>query len=593
MLHRTLPWGLQAKATRFGAAPVLAAAFAFALACSGPAPARPIAATSGTGATSSALEQRLPRPPAKMVEVYAVAAENSHAVEAARAVLSEGGSAADAAIAGILVGCAAHASSCGLGGGGAALVFDAANSRVRALDFRETAPVGLKRADHLGPPDSAKRGVAVGVPGLAAGLRALHELAGKLEWRRLLEIAALKLEGGLELSPYMAQALVWNQSWLANEPANQVLGPSNPSDSVGKKFFNAPLAKTLRTLGEEGERAFYEGPIAEEVVRAAKAYGSRLSLGDLKAYTVVERAPVMIDYGDFKVASMPPTSAGGVTMLAILSMLPPSQLAALEPGSGAFLHVVAEGLRATYAERATTIGDPDFTKGDFTALFDTKRMAERRASIDLMKTKMPRLPSVSDSGTFSLVVADAAGNVVSLSASLTGMFGSKIVTKYGFVLNDALSEFAMDDYGQRAFTRGPNFPRGRARPVSNLVPTIVTKNGRAVLGVSASGGLRGITGLTQVLLAHLGRAESLSEAVAKPRVHVNAGGALRLEEGLMELLPDLTSRGETVERSPISFSAVTGIAISTSEAGSAFTPVFDTRKGGAVSVEKAPANVTE
>ena len=234
-----------------------------------------------------------------------------------------------------------------------------------------------------------------------------------------------------------------------------------------------------------------------------------------------------------------------------------------------------------------------FTKGDFTALFDTKRMAERRASIDLMKTKMPRLPSVSDSGTFSLVVADAAGNVVSLSASLTGMFGSKIVTKHGFVLNDALSEFAMDDYGQRAFTRGPNFPRGRARPVSNLVPTIVTKDGRAVLGVSASGGLRGITGLTQVLLAHLGRAESLSEAVAKPRVHVNAGGALRLEEGLMELLPDLTSRGETVERSPISFSAVTGIAIRPSEAGSAFTPVFDTRKGGAVSVEKAPANVTE
>ena len=105
-----------------------------------------------------------------MVEVYAVAAENSHAVEAARAVLSEGGSAADAAIAGILVGCAAHASSCGLGGGGAALVFDAANSRVRALDFRETAPVGLKRADHLGPPDSAKRGVAVGVPvGIAVG----------------------------------------------------------------------------------------------------------------------------------------------------------------------------------------------------------------------------------------------------------------------------------------------------------------------------------------------------------------------------------------------------------------------------------------
>ena len=527
-----------------------------------------------------------------MVEVYAVAAENSHAVEVARAVLGEGGSAADATIAGILVGCAAHASSCGLGGGGAALLFDASSSRIRALDFRETAPVGLKRADHIGPPESTKRGVAVGVPGLAAGLHALHALAGRLEWRRLLEIAALKLESGLELSPYMAQALVWNQAWLTGEADHLVLGPANASDSVGKKFFNAPLVETLRTLGE-GERGFYEGPIADEVVRAARAYGSRLSLADLKAYAAVERDPVAIGYGEFNVASMPPTSAGGVTMLAMLNMLPPSQLASLEPGSGAFLHVLAEGLRATYAERATTIGDPGFTKSDFTSLFDAKRMAERRAAIDLKKTKMPRLASVSESGTFSIVVADSAGNVVSLSASLTSMFGSKIITKRGFVLNDALSEFSMDDYGQRAFNRGPNFPRGRARPVSNLVPTIVTKDGRAVLGVSASGGLRGITGLTQVLLAHLGRAESLSEAVANPRVHVNAGGALRLEEGLMELLPDLTSRGETVERSPISFSAVTGIAISRSEAGSTFTPVFDTRKGGAVSVEKAPANVTE
>jgi gamma-glutamyltranspeptidase / glutathione hydrolase len=547
---------------------------------------------SASSATSSASEQRPPPPPAKTVEVFAVAAENSHAVDAARAVLVEGGSAADATIAGILVGCAAHASSCGLGGGGAALLFDAASSRTRALDFRETAPVGLKRTDHIGAPESAKRGVAVGVPGLAAGLRALHRLAGKLEWRRLTEIAALKVEGGLELSPYMAQALVWNQAWLANEPDHQVLGPDTASDSVGKKFFNPPLAATLRALGE-GERAFYEGPIAAEVVRAAKTYGSRLALADLQAYAALERDPVAIDYSGFTIASMPPTSAGGVTMLAMLNMLPPSELASLEPASGAFLHVLAEGLRATYAERATTIGDPDFTKSDFTALFDRQRMAERRAAIDLKKTRMPQLPSVSESGTFSIVVADSAGNVVSLSASLTSMFGAKIITKGGFVLNDALSEFSMDDYGMRAFTRGPNFPRGRARPVSNLVPTIVTKDGRATLGVSASGGLRGTTGLTQVLLAHLGRAESLGEAIAKARIHVNAGGAIRLEEGLMELATDLTSRGETVERSPISFSAVTGIAIDRSETGPSFAPVFDIRKGGAVSVEKAPANVTE
>jgi gamma-glutamyltranspeptidase/glutathione hydrolase len=524
-------------------------------------------------------------PPPKLVERYAVAAENLPAVEAARAAIDEGGSAIDAAIAGVLVGCAAHPSSCGVGGGGAALVFDAPSKEVTALDFRETAPVGLKRTDHVGKPDANKRGSRVGVPGLVAGLAALHARGGKLTWARLFELAASMVERGVPVSPYLAQVAGWNAAWLATDPG--LFGGARLTQ--GEPWLNPALVATLRAIGEGGPEALYGGVVGASILEAARARGSRLSAPDLTEYAAIVRAPLRVDYGGAQVFALPPPSGGGVQVASVLGVLQADSLAELPAGSGAFVHVLAEGLRATYLDRSVSVGDPAFTRFDAAALFDPERMRARRKAIPMDATTMPKLPSVADSGTFHLVVADEAGNVVSLTASLTSMFGSQIVVG-GFVLNDALSDFAMDDYGQRAFTKGPNFPRGRARPVSNHVPMIVVRDGEVVLGVGASGGLRAVTGLAQVLVGHLGRGLPLQDAVVAPRAHVTAGGALRVEAELAELTEDLRKRGEVVEVERSTFAAVTGLAIERHGAARSFFPVFDPRKGGAITVEKRPRN---
>jgi gamma-glutamyltranspeptidase/glutathione hydrolase len=544
----------------------------------------PVVAPSSLSSLASAVPPE--KPPPKLVERYAVAAENLPAVEAARAALEEGGAAVDAAVVGVLVGCAAHPSSCGVGGGGAALSFDAASKQVTALDFRETAPVGLKRVDHVGKPDADKRGSRVGVPGLVAGLAALHARGGKLTWARLFELAASTVERGLPVSPYLAQVLGWNATWLAAEPA--LFGAARPAE--GEPWKNPALVVTLRAIGEGGPKAFYDGPIGVATLEAARARGSRLSASDLREYAAITRPPVRVEYGAAEVFTLPPPSGGGVQVAAVLGVLASDSLGELPPGSGAFIHVLAEGLRATYLDRGASVGDPAFTRFDAEALFDPERMRARRKAIPMDATTMPKLPSVSDSGTFHLVVADEAGNVVSLTASLTSMFGSKIVVG-GFVLNDALSEFAMDDYGQRAFTKGPNFPRGRARPVSNHVPVIVLRDGAVVLGAGASGGLRAVTGLAQVLVGHLGRGLPLQDAVVAPRAHVTAGGALRIEAELAEVADDLRKRGEVVEVERTPYAAVTGLAIERHASGRSFFPVFDPRKGGAITVEKRPTAV--
>jgi gamma-glutamyltranspeptidase / glutathione hydrolase len=543
------------------------------------APEVPVVSPSSVSSLASAAPPATPPP--KLVERYAVAAENLPAVEAARAAIEEGGSAVDGAIAGVLVGCAAHPSSCGIGGGGAALAFDARSKEVTALDFRETAPVGLKRTDHVGKPDVNKRGTRVGVPGLVAGLAALHARGGKLPWVRLFELAASMVERGLPVSPYMAQVIGWNAAWLATEPG--LLGSERPAE--GDPWKNAPLVATLRAIGEGGPKALYGGAVGTATIEAARARGSRISASDLTEYAAVVRPPVRVDYGDAQVFTLPPPSGGGVQVASVLGVLSPDSLGELPAASGAFVHVLAEGLRATYLDRGAAVGDPAFTRFDAPALFDPERMRARRRAIPMDATTMPKLPSVADSGTFHLVVADEEGNVVSLTASLTSMFGSKIVVG-GFVLNDALSDFASDDYGQRAFTRGPNFPRGRARPVSNHVPVIVVRDGSVVLGAGASGGLRAVTGLAQVLVGHLGRRLPLQDAIVAPRAHVTAGGALRIETELAELAEDLRKRGEVVDVERATFAAVTGVSIERHGANRSFFPVFDPRKGGAITVEK-------
>lgn len=507
-------------------------------------------------------------------------------------MLEKGGAAADAVVAGMLVACAAHPASCGLGGGGAALSWDGAKKEAIALDFREAAPSGIKRSDYVTKhPPKARRGLLVGVPGFVAGLGELHRRGGKLPWASVVSQAADAVEAGIPLSPYMAQAFVWNSKWLAEDARARTLGPADADSRVGEKLKNAPLVGALRTLADGGAEAFYSGPLADDFIDSARAAGSRVILGDLKSYQVGVRAPLRASWADHEVLCMPPSSAGGITVLQLLAMFDRADLAALEQGSGSYVHALAEGFRAANQDRTLYVGDPDFTRTD-TGLFEGEKMRARRAKIKMDSSNLPKISSISESGTLSMVVVDEAGNAVSISASISSMFGSKIVSKNGYLLNDTLSEFNIDDYGLRAINRGPNFARGRARPVSSLTPALVLARGEPVLSIGASGGLRAPSALTQVLFSLFGFERTLAESIEAPRFHVASSGALKLDAGLAGLSADLLARGEIVDAKTPSFSSVVAVALRREDGVRVLEPVFDPRKGGAVTIgrgEPAPA----
>jgi gamma-glutamyltranspeptidase/glutathione hydrolase len=503
-------------------------------------------------------------------------------------ILSRGGSAVDAAIAGTLVGGVTHPVSSGIGGGGYAVVWDAKARQIRVLDFRETAPMGVKPSDYWKRSEK-KRGAWAGVPGEIAGLYDLHARWGKLSMADDVKAAADVAENGFVLSAHMARALKWNEAWVRSEPRYAFFAPGGALLPVKETVKNPALAATLRRVAAEGKAAFYRGTIAADIVETARAGGSHLTAKELADYQVIERTPLRTAWEGYDVYTMPPESAGGLMVLETLHMHRKAELAELGAGTGGYLHLLAETFRGAVSDRVRAIGDPAFVKSDAAALASPTRMRARRARISLTATTAAERFTLDEAGTAHLVTVDEVGNVVSITSTVNNMFGCKLVTEGGFVLNDELDDFSSSALERRFGIRpgsGPNSPRGGARPASSMTPTIVLEAGAPILALGGSGGMKIPTATTQVLLARLVFGQSAAEAVATPRIDTPATGGLTIDPGVpLELVADHAQRGEVVDATKPNFSAVQAISIGARDGVRFLDPGADPRKGGSALVE--------
>lgn len=510
-------------------------------------------------------------------------AENATVADAAMEVLAAGGSAADAAVVGLLTAGVAQPVSSGIGGGGFALVWDASAKRVTVLDFREMAPHGLRESDYAErPPVETRRGVMVGVPGEVAGLTELHQRWGKLPWAELVRRAADRAEQGFVVSHHMARALRWNRAWLLAAPGYEAvfapLGKLLAAQAVAR---NPALASTLRRIATEGRAGFYQGAIAQDVVTTARRAGSRFTQQDLDAYRVVERAPLHTRWETTDIYTMPPPSAGGLMVLQTLHMHSRAELVQLGYRTGAYTHVLAETFRGAIADRIREIGDPAFVKMDVEGLVARARMRTRREQIAPGRTRQADAFPLREAGTSHFAAMDGAGNVVCVTSTVNNMFGAKLVSRGGFVLNDELDDFSTRRLEDRFRARSrPNRPRGGARPVSSMTPTLAVRDGAVVLAVGGSGGTRIATGVTQTLLARLAFGRSAEQAVTDPRFHTPPGGGVWVEDA--ESSPwvvDLRKRGELVRQRP-NYSSVGMITVDRRNGSQRIEAAGDPRKGG-------------
>ena len=485
---------------------------------------------------------------------FLVAAANRHAAEAGRDVLRRGGNAIDAMVAVQLVLGLVEPQSSGLGGGGFLVYWDAKEKRLVTLDARETAPAQATPRlfqDAAGEPlefyDAVLGGRSVGVPGIPRLLEDAHRRWGKLPWPDLFAPAMRLARDGFAVSPRLAGAIGEDKEQLPRFPATRTLffDAAGSPLAEGTLLKNPDYATTLGILRDQGAAAFYSGEIAAAIVAAVRdAPGNPgvMTLGDLAAYEVKERAPVCLAYRGFEVCGMGPPSSGALAVGQMLGMLENFDLKALGPAHAYTWQVFGDAGRLAFADRDRYMADEDFVPMPTRGLLDKTYLGERAQLIELgrkLDKAEPGAPkwdharrqaddaSLELPSTTHFVIVDEARNVVSLTSSIEDAFGARLMTR-GFLLNNQLTDFSF-----RSHAEGnpiANRVEPGKRPRSSMSPTIVLKDGVPVIALGSPGGSRIIPYVAKTLIAMIDWGLRPQEAVDLPHV-VNRSGSFDLEAG--------------------------------------------------------------
>ncbi len=468
-----------------------------------------------------------------------VVAQEGTAAKIGVDILRRGGNAVDAAVATGLALAVTLPRAGNLGGGGFMLIHLAKAKKTTVIDYREAAPadtprdVFLNEAGEAVAARSRESGLAVGVPGTVAGLAlALRNYgSGKFSLAELAAPAVALARSGIDVEDDLADSLPLVQGRLQRWPstARIFLHPDKSPLARGDRLVQSDLAGVLEAIGREGERAFYEGPVAEKIVASVRAAGGRMTLDDLKSYRAVERAPLHGSYRGYEIASVPPPSSGGVHIIELLNILEGFPLASLGANSAATIHLLAEAMKLAYADRAVYLGDPDQVQIPVAGLI-SKAYAERlRAAISATHVQsaaeikpLDPAPYESDQTThFSIV--DGDGNAVSNTYTLNFSYGLGLVAEgTGILLNNELDDFAAKPGAPNAYGLvggAANAPGPRKRPLSSMAPAMVFRNGELELVTGSPGGSRIITIVTEIILDILDFGMNLAEATEAVRVH--------------------------------------------------------------------------
>lgn len=505
------------------------------------------------------------RKPLVTAERHMIVAAHPAASDVGLNVLRAGGSAADAAIAALLVLNVVEPQSSGIGGGAFAVVHGPDGTT--SFDGRETAPATATPnlffldGEKMGWRDAVPTGRSIGVPGLVMLMGELHARHGRLPWARLFRPAIDLAEQGFPVSPRLASSVASFEDWLEGTDAGDLLMPGGTPIAADARLRNRPLARTLRRIALAGPSAFYEGAIADQILEAVRdePVPGKLSAADLSDYVVVERDAVCMAYGAGEVCGMGPPSSGATTVGQILGLM--AALGGSGDGAGG-AHLFAEASRLAYADRAAYLADPDWVKVPVAGLLDPAYLADRAGLIDpsaasdgpaeagdppWREGRWAPDTGATSPGTTHLSVIDGEGLAISLTASIETAFGSKRMAG-GFILNNQLTDFSFTPTAEDG-TPIVNAPGPRKRPRSSMAPTIVLDADRPVLLTGSPGGSRIPEYVAGSLISILDLGLDPAAAAARGHVSQRNRGKVMLEAGTEAagLAGALAAMGHTVE----------------------------------------------
>ena len=482
------------------------------------------------------------------------------ASEAALAMLAAGGHAVDALVAAQAVLAVVEPQSSGLGGGGFLLHWNGTRRALEVLDGREVAPRSSRPGDLLQPsgeplPWRQATGTprAIGIPGTVALLWEAHQRHGRLPWANTLQPAIRLAREGFRPSPRLRRsARLARLLGVSHSPAFQALYlPDGQPPDPDQLFRNPALARTLETLASGGGPAFYQGPLARQILQEIAALQASdpsfqgWSPADLAGYAVVERRPLCRALLNHQLCTVPPPSSGGLAVLQTLALLEratpantPADVGDPED-AGTWLQLARAQAWAD-ADRLYWVHDPIDGPIPTGGLLDPAYLQGRAIAMQTPTSQPPgpglppgrrtypfALPEQGhEQGTSQITIADAKGNLASYTSSVETVFGSRHLVA-GMVLNNQLTDFAF----RPSIDRQPvaNRRRPGRRPMSSMAPVIVFRNGQPLLALGTPGGRSIPHLLSRVLLASLVWGEPPGRAVALPHLS-QRGRTLVLEQ---------------------------------------------------------------
>jgi len=473
-----------------------------------------------------------------------VASSQPLASQAGLAILKQGGTAADAAVATAAALNVTEPTSTGIGGDCFALYYSAATGTVTALNGSGRAPAaltldrvrreGLVNADGELPYHHAH---TVTVPGACAGWCDFAARFGRLPLSESLAPAIELAETGFPVAPLTAY--YWGRAaeqLLSGAPGGRALTLDGRGPRAGELFRNPGLARTLRAVAEGGAEAYYRGPIAQAIVTMVQAAGGVMTLDDLAAHTSTWDTAISTVYRGLRVWECPPNGQG-LTALLALNVLAGFDVAAHDPLSVERWHLLIEAMRIAFADTRWHVADPRAVEVPVTGLLAPEYAAERRRLFDPARASLDvrRGAPVNSSGTVYFCVVDGEGNGCSFINSNYMGFGTGMVPfdaggSWGFSLQNRGHNFALD-------AAHPNVLAPGKRPYHTIIPGMLTRaaDGSLYAPFGVMGGFMQPQGHTQVVVAVADDGLEPQAALDRLRFCIEsgtAGGAVALEAGL-------------------------------------------------------------
>jgi gamma-glutamyltranspeptidase/glutathione hydrolase len=443
-----------------------------------------------------------------------IAAGHQKTAEAGIEIFRLGGNAFDAAVAAILASFVTESALTSAAGGGFLLAHTKTNHNI-LFDFFSQTPRQKRTKGELNfYPVEVNFGDAVqefhiglgsmAVPGNIGGVFQVHKKLGRLPFKVVAEPAIHYAKSGIKINEFQFFCLtILKEIMASSKEARQVYAPKGELLQLGETLFMNDFAETLAYLAEKEAREFYEGEIAQQLVKDCQDYGGYLTLEDLKNYQVIERKPLIIDYRGNTFLTNPPPSSGGILIAFALELLSQVDLDDIGFGTSRHLQTLAEAMRLTNQARKDGYNSNLYQQDVENKFLSVEHVAQYQHQLTETVNKW--------GSTTHISVIDSEGNAASVTTS-HGEGSSYVIPGTGIMVNNMLGEEDLNPHGFHQWQEN-------MRISSMMTPTIVLKNNQPEIVLGSGGSNRIRTAILQVISNIVDFKMHVDMAVNSPRVH--------------------------------------------------------------------------